>query len=230
MKKLVFLFILGFSMASYAQDLQLHYDLGHSRETSIPDRNYFTSTFEMFKPDSMGSFYWFIDMDYNNTKKQMSLAYLEISRNFKIGKFPLQPHIEYNGGLVLVSQNIGTSIANCLLLGFAYPFNVAKGNFELQLMYKSITNDQKADMQFTGVWSYPLFKGKVMFDGFFDIWTQDKNATGTTKKIIFLSEPQIWYNVNNHFSVGSETEISSNFVFGSNKVEYYPTVAVKWNF
>ncbi len=50
MKKLLLIVALGLVMTfAKAQNIQLHYDFGK-------DRNYPTSTIEMFKPDKWGNF------------------------------------------------------------------------------------------------------------------------------------------------------------------------------
>ena len=51
-----------------AQNLQVQYDLS---------RGYWTTTTEMFRPDSFGSTYFFVDLDLN---PRMTGAYWEISR------------------------------------------------------------------------------------------------------------------------------------------------------
>jgi hypothetical protein len=51
--------------------------------------------------------------------------------------------------------------------------------------------------------------------------------------MVVLTEPQLWYNVNEHLSFGTEWEISNNFVYNTynDKTFFWnPTVAVKWNF
>ena len=50
-----------------------------------------------------------------------------------------------------------------------------------------------------------------------------------------LTEPQLWYNVNKHLSLGGEVEISSNFIYNvdptsSRTFFVNPTLGVKWNF
>ena len=51
------------------KNLQLHYDLGE-------DRDYFTSTLELFRPDSAGATFFFVDFDYNSSSAGgASLAY-----------------------------------------------------------------------------------------------------------------------------------------------------------
>ena len=80
-----------------SQNVQLHYDLGEGR-------NFFTSTVEMFRPDSWGSTFFFIDMDYSsdtrNVTNGVSLAYWEIARAFKWNENQkFQPRVEFNSGV-----------------------------------------------------------------------------------------------------------------------------------
>lgn len=58
MKNLFLGILLSFPVILSAQNLQLHYDFGQ-------DRKFFTSTLEMFKPDTLGSTFWFVDFDFN---------------------------------------------------------------------------------------------------------------------------------------------------------------------
>ena len=56
-------------------------------------------------------------------------------------------------------------------------------------------------------------------------------TTGTNdKEIVFLTEPQIWYNIDNHVSVGTEFEISNNFLPFQKEIKVMPTLGIKWNF
>jgi len=79
MKNLFFGIILFFPLSLPAQNLQLHYDFGE-------DRKFWTATLEMFKPDTLGSTFWFADFDFNfpGNPRSMSAAYWEISREFYI--------------------------------------------------------------------------------------------------------------------------------------------------
>ena len=54
--------VAAFCCAS-AQDVQLHYDLGHSLYKNLSSRTSVTTTVEMFKPDTWGSTYMFTDID-----------------------------------------------------------------------------------------------------------------------------------------------------------------------
>jgi hypothetical protein len=236
MRKISFLIALFAVISAQGQNFQLHYDFGKARAESASDRQHFTSTFEMFKPDKLGSTFWFIDLDFNAKNNNMSLAYLEIGRNMVLPKLPVQYRLEYNGGLYLVPEvpGVGGYIKQCWLTGLAYPFQLGSGSFEIQALYKYFRDVKEGpDFQVTGIFFYPFLDGKVHFSGFVDLWTEDKmSGTGSTsgKKLIFLTEPQIWYNIHSSFAVGGEVEISKNFVFLSDQWEFFPTLAVKWNF
>lgn len=224
MKKLLLVVIAIVAVQiGFTQNLQLHYDfIKDARDPNAAGRGYVTSTVEMFKPDKFGSTFLFIDMDYNSPRGGVSLAYWEIARDIKLGNFPLMPHIEYNGGM-----NQFTSFDNAWLFGVSYPFKCNNTYMSVYAAYKAISS-QKANMQVTGTWTSTMFNGKFTMSGFVDLWTEDKIASG--KKWILLAEPQFWYNFCPYFSAGSEIEISNNFVFNSNKLEIFPTAAIKWTF
>lgn len=211
-----------------AQNLQLHYDFRNSLYgTEVASRNYLTATFEMFKPDKWGSTFMFVDADFSSNKGNIGLVYTEISRAFKIGDFPLMPHLEYNGGL-----GTGFSIPNAYLVGAEYPFQL--GNFFMgtYVAYKLNAFEKNShDVQWTLTWNSTLVNGKLSLGGFVDVWTANKNPeTGEGgKKVILLSEPQIWYNATPNLSLGGEVELSYNFA-RFDKFAAIPTLAAKWNF
>jgi len=234
-RKLLLIILLAACQFVAAQNLQLHYDFRHalhSKNLAFPD-NYVTTTFEMFKPDKWGSTFMFVDMDYNQSKGNIGTAYWEIARDFKIGKCPIMPHIEYNGG-VGNAVGFGFSIPNAYLVGASYPFSCGNANFSTYIAYKyNAFKKTSNDVQWTGTWGIPVLDGKMTLSGFIDIWSENKDHgdglnTESGKKVIVLTEPQIWYNVNSKLSVGSEIEISNNFY--GNKAYVCPTIAAKWNF
>ena len=97
-----------------AQNIQLHYDFGRSLyDKDLQGRPLLTSTVEKFHPDTWGSTYFFVDMDY--TDKGVASAYWEISRELKFWKAPISAHVEYNGGLKYVN--------NAFLGGATYSWN-----------------------------------------------------------------------------------------------------------
>lgn len=217
-----------------AQEIQVHFDPRHALHADVAPRNYVTVTFQAAFSDKMGSTYGFIDMDFSRGKGNIGLAYLELKRDFSFGSFPLMAHVEFNGGISLGKDNSGFSIPNAYLAGAAWkPFR--KANVTLFTLYK-YNSFQKGshDVQFSCMWAHTFAKGKFTVSGFADFWTENRNRviTGNEgKKVILLTEPQFWYNVSHHFSVGTEIEISNNFYASyRNKVYVCPTVAAKWNF
>lgn len=241
-RKIIF-FLVAFGIATCAlnaQNLQLHFDPRSSLygESTGSGTNYLTATFEMYKPDKWGNTFMFADVDLNYNKMNPGLLYTEIAREFKIGNFPLLPHIEYNGGLGLVKgTGIGFSIPAAYLAGAGYPFQLGSFFMNTYVAYKlNAFNDVSHDAQWTVTWNATFADGKLSLGGFMDLWTEDKSFTegpsADGKKFIFLSEPQIWYNITPNFSLGSEIEFSYNFVnkFAESKFFAIPTFATKWNF
>lgn len=239
MKKIiVLLLIVAASVTAYAQtNFQLHYDFGQGRQ-------HLTSTVEMFKPDAWGNTFLFVDMDYNGgDKNHPSAAYFEIARCLKFWDGPFSAQVEYNGGLFNMPTQIATlglPINNAFLAGVDYQWNDESFSkiINLKVLYKYISDKNPASFQLTGVWNLHFMNRKLTFSGFADFWREDNtnftdaqgNAiTPTDTKFVFLSEPQLWYNVNEHFSAGGELEIATNFG-AVNGLKFCPTLALKWNF
>jgi hypothetical protein len=227
---LLFTGILFFNAS--AQNVQLHYDYGK-------DRKMFTSTVEMFKPDKLGSTFFFIDMDYGSEESGIdgiNLAYWEIARSFKVSKKSnFETRVEYNGGFGRGELEDGTqynySINSAWLVGLQYTF--ASKDFSkvltLQANYKYIKDKNNAAFQLTAVWGLNFFNNKLTFSGFADWWREDNVFGENTTNYVFLTEPQIWWNALEHFSFGGEFEMSNNFASNEGFM-FNPTVAVKWIF
>ncbi len=218
----VLLLVCAFGMVN-AQNFQVHYDLGE-------DRNYITTTFEMFKPDQWGSTFIFVDFDYNvGDVEGVSLAYMEVARALKFWDSPFAAQVEYNGGFGQWAPGQAFQVNDAWLTGGQYTWNNADFSkiFTLQGLYKYI-NDGVNDVSFqvTGVWAIQMAGGKVTFSGFADFWKEEKPSIGTD--FVFLTEPQIWYNATQNLSLGSEIELSNNFIEKGFSV--CPTLAAKWNF
>ena len=233
MKKLLLSGLLAVAaLTAQAQNVQLHYDLGRNL---YPDeeagRQKVTMTLEQFKADKWGSWFYFVDVDFS--RKFVEGAYTEISREFNIGKKGFAAHVEYDGGL-----NRFGSFQQSALLGGAWNGHNAdfSTTYSVQLMYKrffksyNYTNAYHS-FQLTGVWSTTFANKKCTFSGFIDLWRGEKaNGHG---QLVVLAEPQFWYNATEHFSVGTEWEISDNFVYNTYNGKTFfvnPTLAVKWNF
>lgn len=236
---------LSFMKVAAQTNLQVFYDFGS-------DRKQFTTTFEMFKADKWGDTFFFIDHDFKTrSKDDVSLqggneapcgTYFEIARglNFwqdtKLAPFSL--HVEYNGG---VYNNY--HINNAWLFGVNYFLHSAdfKNTLTLEALYKTIAHkDQDAPLQFTAVWGMKDIFGVegLNFSGFADFWWEDHVSIDGSdikdKSTVFISEPQLWYNVGRHFgcpnlNVGGEVEISADFgTYDGFKCN--PCLGVKWEF
>ena len=76
-----------------------------------------------------------------------------------------------------------------------------------------------------------MLSDRLTVSGFVDVWTEnlDRSSAIPDKKVIVLSEPQMWYNIFHSFSVGSEVKLSYNFL-ADRKFYVIPTLAVKYTF
>ncbi len=207
-----------------AQNLQLHYNLGRANDGVVHQNiGYLTTTLEMFKTDSLGYTFFFVDMDYISTNG-MSFAYGEFLRAINIPKIKfMKLELSYNGGIGVIKDT--------WLVGPVFPFVRGKSYISLSVYYRMERFQTSPNSQATVVWNVPLLKKKVRFMGFFDVWTRDNFIEGN-KGIMFkfLTDTQLWYNLNNHFAVGGEVEFSYNFFTFDKRVAAMPTTAVKWTF
>ena len=236
MKKLMTIALMAVAaLSANAQNIQLHYDFGRNIYTGEEaGRSKVTVTLEQFKADQWGSWYYFVDLDLSSHFTES--AYTEISREFNLSKdLPIAAHVEYDGGL-----SKSGSFQQAGLIGAAYNGHNAdfSKTWSVQLLYKQFfksydNTHSYASAQLTGVWGLNFLDNKLSFAGFIDFWRGEKaNGHGC---LVVLTEPQLWYNFTNHFSVGTEWEISDNFVYNadptSDKTFFInPTLAVKWNF
>lgn len=237
MKKILSIALMAIAaFTANAQNIQVHYDFGRNiYADEQPDRQKVTITLEQFKADNWGSWYYFVDLDLS--RKFLRSAYTEISREINLGKqSPIAAHVEYDGGLYHVTG----SYQQAALAGLAYNGHSAdfSKTWSVQMLYKRFFKSYDGtsaynSAQLTGVWGLNFANNKCRFCGFIDFWRGEK-ADGHGQLVI-LTEPQFWYNVTEHLAIGTEIEISDNFVYnmkpGSDKSFFInPTLAVKWDF
>ena len=231
---------LAFGQMAQAQtNLQTFYDFGKNR-------GHFTTTLEGFYNDNWGNTFFFIDYDYNNKVDGQvvspSSSYMEIARclNFwgNTALAPLSLQVEYNGGVGTGAQNF--------LFGLDYFLHSQdfKNTFNFKLLYKTFCKSAGATsdvpVQFTFVWGMQDLFGVegLRFSGFADIWGENvvnfMEGGAKAAKFVFISEPQIWYNVGKFFGVpnlniGGEVELSCNFA-GYAGFYARPCLGTKWVF
>lgn len=247
---------LALAQGAFGQtNLQTFYDFGS-------DRGHFTTTLEGFYADGWGNTFFFVDYDYNNRDANKKVfapngTYFEIARclNFwqNSAVAPLSLQVEYNGGVYSAF-----TVNNAFLFGvdyFLHSQNFAN-TLNIKVLYKNINfnggvnldgSDMNSDipLQFTLVWGLQdLFGVKgLRFSGFADFWWEDHKlfsdhngalAVPEDSKFVFISEPQLWYNVGQHFGVPNlniGTEIELSYDFGACKGFWVrPCIGTKWVF
>ena len=227
---------LAFGFAAQAQtNLQTFYDFGK-------DRNYITTTFEMFKADKFGDTFWFID-HYFTTKDQRDLglasaingSYFEIERGINFWQDSelkdLSAHIEYDGstwgaGIWCFGAKYflhSEDFANTLSLYLMYDLHVGVGEADIPL-------------KFSAVWGCNDLFGVsgLTFKGFCDLWGNNSYwGENDETKFSFLTEPQLWFNLgsafDNHLDIGTEIELSCNFA-GNKGFMCNPCLGLRWSF
>jgi hypothetical protein len=207
----------------FAQNIQLHYEYKS-------DKKYFLTRFEMFKPDEYGSNYLFIDMEYNNgVNKSVSMAYWEISRYISIPFISKNLSItaQYNDGIYL-----GEKLGPIWLFGLSHPLDLGFTSVSVDFLYRTAFNSKSPDAQITFFWDFDILKDKLKCNGFFDFWSEDDplKKTEDKKRIVTFGQPQLWIIINTHVSIGTQIEISRNFITGKTDFQYNPTAAIRWMF
>ena len=240
------LFIAAFAVLAAAQgvqaqtNVQTFYDFGK-------DRNYITTTFEMFKGDKFGDTFFFIDHYYatgdqrsnNGVASAINGSYFEIERGINFWQDSdlkdLSGHIEYDGS---------TWGAGIFCFGAKYFFHSDdySKTFTAALMYDAHIGFGEADIpfKFSGVWGLNDIFGVsgLIFKGFIDIWGNNSSflnddLTVTDTKVSILTEPQLWYNLGStfdgHLDIGTEIELSYNFA-GNKGFMFNPCAGLRWTF
>ena len=248
---LVLMIFMGLGFASKAQNLQVMYDFGGERQ-------YITTTFEMYKADKWGGTFFFVDF-YHDGKNApdnhgMMGTYMEIERSLNFWQNSklkdLSAHVEYAGGLGVYNigeATFGYNINNTWMFGAEYFFHSKdyRNTLTVAVLYKEIfKKEQMIPMQISLVWGMQdIFNVKgLRFNGFADFWWEENVWTytlppHTVTQFSFITEPQIWYNVGQffncpNFNIGGEVEMSYNFSGLSQCKKFYvnPCLGVKWEF
>jgi len=252
--------LMAFSQMAKAQtNLQIFYDFGRDRKqvTTTLEGFYGDKWGNTF-------FFIDYDYNQKNAKNQNvspNGSYFEIARclnfwqNSKLA--PLSIHVEYNGGIYS-----NYTINHAFLGGIDWFIHSAnyKNTLNLKVLGKfirygkdnlNLEGEQRKSavpMQLTAVWGMQDLFGVtgLRFSGFADFWWENhtvcpvnkdgerKWEEGKTSNVVFLSEPQLWYAVGQHFGVDNlnvGTEIELSYDFGSAKGFWCrPCLGVKWVF
>lgn len=202
MKKLFLLLFLPGSLLAQNKNLfvnlQIHRDF---------HREAFTSTIEIFELDKLGTTFFFTDYDFYSTGQTAS--YFEVARNFAVLRskpFTTNLSVQFNDGVLNIDGLIGKQIPRTLLYGVALSnILIGPAYFELQGLARQ---EFGADIgfQFTGVWSVPIPKTPVVFQGYLDWFNHNYHDQPT----VVQAEPQLLVR-HGQWAIGGELEISRNF-------------------
>ena len=235
MKKfLLFVALVATAFCANAQvNIQEQYDF---------NREHLTTTMELFNIDKWGSTFFFTDIYHPDTQDGPTGYYTEIARGLNFWKETklgdLSAHVEWNGGQF--ANNAWLFGAEYLLHSEDFRYTLT-----LEVLYKTIAKaDQDVPMQFTIVWGIKDLAGitGLAFTGFADFWWETLEWGEDKTKGVFISEPQVWYNIGQHFGcdnlhLGGEVELAYNFA-GAWRKNYVdnkgfnasPCLGLKWVF
>src|ERR1700755_2647981 len=128
MRSIFFSFLVLLSYSSFSQQMQLHYDLRHSLDTTHTQKNFPSLYFEYFKTlDSgtsfikPGSFLLKTQMDLSGEKNNIGQFYMQVSQAFRFWEPKIFLQLQYNGGLGIAEPGAyGYYLTNAFSAGIAY--------------------------------------------------------------------------------------------------------------
>ena len=237
-----------FSSPLFSQNLQLHYDLRHTVDPKNNPTNFPTLYFEYFKLQDTGkadtgkpfikpgSFLVKMEADMLGDQQNIGKGYVQVAQSLRCWKPPVYLSLQYSGGLgVTDPKQYSYFIVNTFAAGVAYSFQWEKAWFSSILYYQvTLYTRPSHDPLYTLYWWKGFFHYKLEFAGDFSIWTADKDqgdeATSGMrgKRFFFFAEPQIWYDLNKSFALGSKVNMYYHVNTTDNHLQAYPTIAVKY--
>ncbi|WP_338876295.1 DUF5020 family protein [Spirosoma sp. SC4-14] len=238
MKTLLLLVSVFFSPLVRAQQLQFHYDFRHSIDPTQNRRNYATLVFEYFKSnDSTGSFLLKMQTDFSGENNNIGQLFLQVSKNLRYWRPPLYLSLTYSGGLGVAPPAYGYYLTNSFGIGVAYPFQWKGAWFSTSLVYRYNAFPKAShDPQLTFYFGKGFFQYKLMIAGSLVGWSENRNqgtdytAGQQGKKIAFFGDPQLWLKIGKSVSLGSRINLYYHTLTSENRIQVYPTLALKTQF
>ncbi|NIJ53886.1 DUF5020 family protein [Dyadobacter arcticus] len=239
MKRFSLIFLCLWSIASNAQDIQLHYDLRHSVDPKLNRKNFPMICFQYFKnldTVSTGSFLFKAQSFLSGDQHNMGEVFMQVSQTIKFWKPKVYLALQYSGGLGIASPSFGYHIGNRYGIGISYPFVWKKAFFNAAASYrfnpfKTATHDAQATFYLgRGLLNYRIF-----MEGSFTAFTENHNPgisdpAPRGKKFAFYGDPQVWFKIKKGFSVGSRISVYYNILGNPGAFQAYPTIGSKYNF
>lgn len=226
----------------FSQQLQLHYDPRHTLDPKHTTKNFTTAYFEYYKKQDSGkgfikpgSFLLKLQADFMGAHNNMGKFYMQVSQSFRCWKPKIFLSLQYSGGLGITEpKQYSYYISNTYSVGADYPFQLGHTYFSSQLYYKTVAYTRPShDLLYTLYWWKGLHHYKIEWAGDFSVWTENKNhgddltKTQQGKRFFFFAEPQLWYNVNAYFSIGTKFNTYYHVLTSEHRLQVYPTIAMR---
>lgn len=246
MKSSFLIFLLIISAPAFSQNLQLHYDFRHTLDSKHNGKNFPAFYFEYFKAQDSGkafikpgSFLLKVQTEFTGKKSNIGQFYTQISQSFRFWKPKVFLQLQYTGGLGIAEPGAyGYYLTNSFSLGAAYPFQRKnKAFFNGYVSYK-YTAFKKPSHDIIGsfFWLQFFSNYKNSFTGNLVAWTENRNHGDdftmnlAGKKLSFFGDPQIWFSLRKGFSVGSRINLYYHVLTDNNRLQVYPTAAIRYQF
>jgi len=229
MKKLIILLVtistLGISCVN-AQMLntQFHYETGSFDVGGQKiKRNNFRYNIQMLNRDKLGTYYWSIDMKYS-VEDSATFAQLQLFRTFKLPKMKYLQVAVGHAGIV--------GLNGYYFAGIHHPLKFGKLTLLPLLLYQYNKIAQSPDIRFMTGYSASLFNDKISIFGFANAFTSDKYNAGEVdgKTVVASLAPQIFYNLNKTFAIGTQIDASVNKYVRDGKVKVLPSIGLRADF
>jgi Domain of unknown function (DUF5020) len=241
MKSLITVMLCIICHVAYPQSLQLHYDPRHTLAPKQNSKNFLTFYFEYFKNQDSGksfikpgSFLLKMQADFFGEKNNMGKFYMQVSQSFRFWRPKIFLNFQYSGGLGITEpRQYSYYVLNTFSIGLTYPFKLGNAWLSGVLNYKYIPFEKPSyDILYTLYWWKGLLNYKASFSGDFSIWTTNKNHGDdftknlNGKRFSFFAEPQLWYNINKTFAVGTKVNMNYHILTNDDIFQVYPTIAI----
>jgi len=240
MKLVLFSVFIAYSVMTFSQNLQVHYDFRHTIDPRSNPVNYPSFSFEYFKNiDTMGtgSFLMKLQADLNGKNKNTGQVYTQLSQSLRFWKPKIFLSLNYSGGLGVTPSAFGYYLTNCYGMGVSYPFQWRGAWVASSLIVRYTAFDRPSyDPQMTLYFGKGFFNYRIFTCGSFVFWTQNKNQGIEStkdlhgKKFAFFGDPQFWFRIKSSLSVGTRINVYFHIYDTDNKMQLYPTMGVKYQF
>ncbi len=234
-----------FSVFTYAQQLQLLYDLRHTVDPKNTQKNYPAFYFEYFKPpkrDSAygsvkpGSFLLKVQSELSGEKDNIGQYYVQVSQGFRFWKPKVYLQLQYNGGLGIAEPGAyGYYLTNAFSVGASYSFqlkNVAFFNIYSCYKYTAFKKPSHDNISaFFWLWLFSNYR--ISFTGNIVALTENRNhgdaytMMKSGKKFSVFSDPQIWFNIYKGLNGGAKINIYYHLLTEDNRLQVYPALGLK---